>query len=185
MVMNQFDTEVTLLINSANAIKDEFSEVDQAWENSPFLWIKSLPSSSKGKLGVRLIKQWVALRGLSVDFSPDSESDLLINGHRIEVKLSTRWKSGVYAFQQIRDQNYEYCTCLGISPNTAHCWVIRKDLLLLHVIGHMGQHTGVTASETSWLRFNPEQNNLIWLNQCGGTLRSAFEIINRLTRIRN
>jgi len=71
--------------------------------------VLTLPSGSKGKLGKRLVYQWCALKGLSIDSSPDSEADMLINGHRVEIKFSTLWKTGIYKFQQIRDQNYEYC----------------------------------------------------------------------------
>jgi hypothetical protein len=46
---------------------------------------------------------------------------MLINGHRVEIKFSTLWQEGIYNFQQIRDQNYEYAVCLGISPFEAHC----------------------------------------------------------------
>ena len=31
-----------------------------------------------------------------------------------------------YKFQQLRDQNYEFAICLGISPFSAHCWVLPK-----------------------------------------------------------
>jgi hypothetical protein len=101
-------------------------------------WVLRLPAGSKGKLGKLLVYQWCALKGLSVDRSRDSEADMLINGHRVEVKFSTLWQSGIYKFQQIRDQNYEYSVCLGVSPFEAHCWVISKAILLQYVIGHMG-----------------------------------------------
>ena len=68
-----------------------------------------LPTGSKGSLGKRLVKQWCALKELAVDRSPDSDADMLINGHRVEIKFSTLWEAGIYKFQKIRDQNYEYC----------------------------------------------------------------------------
>jgi hypothetical protein len=106
---------------------------------------------------------------------------MLINGHRVEVKFSSLWKSGIYKFQQIRNQNYEYAICLGVSPFEAHCWVISKALLLKHVIGHMGQHTGVDGQDTSWLTVDPKKP-LDWLLQCGGSLDEAFLVLKGLKR---
>ena len=99
-------TDFELLATAANYIKDDFETKNNIWDGSPFNWILSLPSGSKGKLGKLLVLQWCALKGLAVDRSLDSEFDMLINGHRIEVKFSTLWKNGYYKFQQIRDQNY-------------------------------------------------------------------------------
>lgn len=180
-MINSLSEEVQLLAHAASFIRNEFIDSEDKWEDSPFKWIVKLPSASKGKIGKRLVAQWCALKDFTINKSPDSEADILINGHRFEIKFSTLWKSGIYAFQQIRDQNYEYCICLGISPFDAHCWIISKKTLLENVIGHMGQHTGVDASETSWLRINPS-NLPDWLKLCGGTLNSAFEILAKIKR---
>jgi hypothetical protein len=175
--------EFQLLSAASRIIRSEFQEQNQAWLESPFNWILTLPAGSKGKLGKKLIYQWCALKELSVDRSPDSDADMLINGHRVEIKFSTLWKKGFYRFQQIRDQNYEYSVCLGISPFDAHCWVLSKDVLRQYVIGHMGQHTGRLGKETSWLTVNPS-NPLEWIRPYGGTLNEAFVILNKLSRRR-
>ncbi len=83
--------------------------------------------------------------------SGDSEADRVIDGKRVEIKFSTLWKTGVYKFQQVRDQNYELLFCLGISPFDAHAWLIPKRVLLDHVIGHTGQHTGAGGTDTPWI----------------------------------
>ena len=172
--------DFTLLSTAANFLKDDFPTINPAWNNSPFEWILNLPSASKGKLGQRLVFQWSALKGLPVDRSPDSEADMLINGHRVEVKFSTLWKAGIYKFQQIRDQNYEFGVFLGISPFDAHCWVISKKLLQEFVIGHMGQHTGAKGQETAWLAVKPEYPP-DWLEKSGGSLEQAFEVLRNLS----
>ena len=169
-----------LLSSAANFLKDDFPINNPAWKNSPFEWILKLPSASKGRLGQRLVFQWSALKGLPVDKSPDSEADMLINGHRVEVKFSTLWKTGIYKFQQIRDQNYEFGVFLGISPFEAHCWVISKKILQEFVIGHMGQHTGIAGKETAWLTVNPD-NPPVWLSTSGGTLEQAFKVLKNLS----
>src|SRR5574339_707323 len=148
--------EFELLASAAKFIKQEFMKNESIWSESPFQWVLTLPSASKGKLGKRLIYQLCALKGLSIDSSPDSQADMMINGHRVEIKFSTLWESGIYKFQQVRDQNYEYAVCLGISPLEAHCWVISKKILRQYVIGHMGQHTGSTGLETAWFAVNPQ-----------------------------
>ena len=174
-------SDFDLLATATNYIRKEFEKSESPWTGSPFEWILTLPSGSKGALGKRLVYQWCALKNLSVDRSPDSDADMTVNGHRVEVKFSTLWKSGIYKFQQIRDQNYEYGIFLGISPFQAHCWVISKDTLQEYVIGHMGQHTGSSGQETAWLAVNP--NNLPeWLNSCGGTLGQAFVVLKSLSR---
>ena len=176
-------TDFELLATAANYIKSEFERKSSPWAGSPFEWILTLPSGSKGALGKRLVYQWCALKNLAVDRSPDSDADMTVNGHRVEVKFSTLWKTGIYKFQQIRDQNYEYGIFLGVSPFQAHCWVISKDILKKHVIGHLGQHTGSTGQETSWLTVIPD-NPPAWLNSCGGTLEQAFVVLNSLSRRR-
>jgi len=173
-------SDFDLLSTAANYIKKDLEKRFEVWKDSPFKWVLRLPAGSKGKLGKHLIYQWCALKGLSVGKSPDSEADMTVNGHRAELKFSTLWDSGIYKFQQLRNQDYEYAICLGISPHEAHCWVISKKILLKHVIGHMGQHTGKQGKETSWLTVDPN-NTPEWLKNCGGTLQEAFSVLKSLS----
>ena len=78
-----------LLASAANFIRKEFESEQPEWAGSPFEWVLSLPSGSKGKLGKRLVYQWCALQGLSTENSPDSDADMLVNKHRVEIKFST------------------------------------------------------------------------------------------------
>src|SRR5512138_990676 len=179
MTEKNLSPEFDLLASAAKFIKPEFQRKQSSWAESPFEWVITLPSASKGKLGKRLVYQWCALKGLSIDGCPDSQADMTINGHRVEIKFSTLWENGIYKFQQIREQNYEYAVCLGISPFEAHCWVIRKALLQKYVIGHMGQHTGMTGQDTSWITVNPTCPP-DWLIPCGGNLDQAFLVLKGL-----
>ena len=119
---------------------------------------------------------WCAARGFDVVHCPDSQADLIINSHRVEVKFSTLWESGIYTFQQIRNQNYEYCIWLGISPHVASCWLLPKTLLFQYVIGHRGQHTGAAGADTSWISF-PASKPEEWMNDWGGTLEKALDVM--------
>ncbi len=175
--------DVNLLATASKYLRKDFDEEHLSWNDSPFEWILYLPAGSKGKLGKQLVSQWCALKGLSINKCSDSEADILINGHRVEIKFSTLWKSGIYKFQQIRDQNYEYIICLGISPFDAHCWVLSKEILKHYVIGHLGQHTGGEGKETAWITIDPS-NIPEWIKPYGGTLDQAYIILKSLSRRR-
>lgn len=178
--MHKTNTDFDLLASAANYIKKDIEKDRSEWHGSPFEWVLNLPTGSKGSLGKRLVKQWCALKELAVDRSPDSDADMLINGHRVEIKFSTLWKTGIYKFQQIRDQNYEYSILLGVSPFEAHCWVVSKLILKQHVIGHLGQHTGLGGQETAWLSVNPNDPPS-WLIKCGGNLEDAYKVLKSLS----
>lgn len=177
---NNTRPDFDLLASAANFIKQEFDRDQSIWTGSPFEWVLNLPSGSKGKLGKRLIYQWCAIKGLSIDSSPDSDADMLVNKHRVEIKFSTLWKAEIYKFQQLRDQDYEYSILLGVSPFEAHCWVVSKKILKKYVIGHMGQHTGSAGQETAWLSVNPKAPPE-WLAKCGGSLDQAYLVLKSLS----
>jgi hypothetical protein len=181
MTLPESTSDFKLLATASSYIRKDFEEGNKEWANSPFEWILDLPAGSKGRLGKLLVYQWSALKGLAVDRCTDSEADMLINGHRVEVKFSTLWKSGIYKFQQIRDQNYEYSVCLGISPFEAHCWVLSKAVLKRYVIGHLGQHTGSYGKETAWITIDPKMPP-DWAAKLGGTLDNAFIVLKGFSR---
>jgi hypothetical protein len=175
------DADVLRLAWIADALKGDYVRegAQDPWAGSPFAWIRACPSSrQKGKIGEQLVAGWCAAKGLDVVSSGDSEADRVIAGHRVEIKFSTLWGSGVYKFQQLRDQNYEFAVCLGLSPFDAQCWVISKAVLRQHVIGHTPQHMGKVGTDTFWLSVvstSPQE----WLRSCGGRLAEAFEILKK------
>ena len=148
------DPNVLLLASIAASLKGDYVRIaPDPWEGSPFAWIMAMSSRRKGKISEQLVAGWCAAKGLNVVRSGDAEADRIIEGHRVEIKFSSLWESGIYKFQQIRDQNYEYVICLGVCPFDAHCWVIPKDLLREHIIGHTPQHMGRRGTDTFWLSF--------------------------------
>ena len=174
------DPEVRLLSTIAETLKQDYVKdtTEDPWADSPFAWIKTKPSRQVGKIGEQLVAGWCAAKGLDVIGAGDSEADRVIGGRRVEIKFSTLWESGVYKFQQLRDQSYEFAICLGVSPFDAHCWVISKEVLRQHVIGHTPQHTGKGGTDTFWLSFdvsNPPE----WLRSCGGRLADAYVILRK------
>lgn len=180
MISPQRQSDYQLLVSIANSLKDEYIDpAHDPWASSPFAWIKQRPSRQVGKIGEQLIAGWAAARDLDVVRSPDSDADKIINGRRVEVKFSTLWESGVYKFQQIRDQRYEVLVCLGISPFAGHCWVIPKAYLAQHRFQREGlghQHGGRAGRDTWWLSFMAGQAPQ-WLAAFGGDLGQAMRLL--------
>lgn len=174
------DAETQLLASVSTTLETEYLPSDEnPWEGSPFAWILSTPSRRRGAIGERLVSGWCVAKGYSVARSPDSEADRLIHGHRVEIKFSTLWTNGGYKFQQVRDQNYDYLFCLGVSPFEAHAWLIPKPILFEHVIGVTGQHTGATGTDTAWIGFQAGSPPG-WITPYGGSLERVHEIMSQL-----
>ena len=149
------------------------------WDDSPFGWFKlDLESREKGAAAEQLVAEFLRQQGFTVSQSPDEEADLVVDGHRVEVKSSTLWKNGIYKFQQLRDQNYSILLCLGISPHEAHAWVTRKADIGWDEIS--GQHTGKDAKDTSWISFSPSQCPYTWLRPQNGDLGMVCEALRAL-----
>jgi hypothetical protein len=172
------DPDVLRLASLASTLKGDYVRegASDPWAGSPFAWIRTRSSRQRGKVGEQLVAGWCAAKGLDVVATGDVEADRVIAGRRVEVKFSTLWESGVYKFQQIRDQNYDFVLCLGVSPFNAHCWVISKGTLREHVIGHTPQHRGKRGTDTFWLSFKPSDPPG-WLVSCGGRLAEAYTIL--------
>lgn len=172
------DPDVRLLAMIAGTLKGDYVREGDAdpWAGSPFAWIRTRPSRQVGKIGEQLVAGWCAAKGLDVVNTGDSEADRVIAGRRVEIKFSTLWESGVYKFQQLRDQNYSHAICLGISPFDAQCWVLSKDVLREHVIGHTPQHTGRGGTDTFWLSFDASTPPT-WMRPHGGSLSAAGRIL--------
>lgn len=146
------------------------------WAGSPFEWIRRVPSRSKGAIGEVLVANWATTNGFTVDAPKNSGHDRIIGGHKIEIKMSTLWKSGTFKFQQIRDQDYEFAFCVGISPFQVEAWLLPKKVLQEFVIGHMGQHTGAGGSDTSWISFRAGKP-FDWMQPYGPTLQNVSKLL--------
>lgn len=174
------DADVLLLASIASALKPDYTRegTEDPWAGSPFAWIRARPSRQIGKIGEQLVAGWCAAKGLDVTATHDREADRVIAGQRVEIKFSTLWETGVYKFQQIRDQNYDFAVCLGVSPFKAHCWVISKKTLRQHVIGHTPQHRGRSGTDTFWITVRPTSPPE-WMLPLGGTLGEAYRMMRR------
>lgn len=176
------DPDVRILASLAATLETVYEPPDDPWAGSPFGWIKRRPSRQVGAIGERLIAGWLATRDFDVARCSDTEADRLVNGHRVEIKFSTLWKSGVFKFQQIRDQRYDLLLMLGLMPFDARCWVIPKKALMQRwgdPDGPRSQHAGQAGRDTAWLSF-PAQSPPLWLAPFGGTLAQASRALRKL-----
>lgn len=184
-MLNQItDPDVLILASCAATLQADYAGEDKEWAGSPFAWIKTRPSRQIGVIGEKLVAGWLATKGFDVTRSPDSQADRIINGQRAEVMFSTLWKGVFYKFQQLRDQNYKFAVCHGISPFDAHCWVHPKTTIMEQWSAGGGglesQHGGQAGSDTAWLSVVPSQVPK-WLGACGGRLADAAKCIEAIT----
>ena len=136
------------------------------WAGSPFEWVMSLASRSRGKAGEELAEAWLKRLGCRVGPPRNSGHDRVVNGKAVEIKFSTLWQSGQYVFQQLRDQDYEYALLLGVSPHEVSVWMPPKSVAFDHAIP---QHGGSAGTDTRWLRFEAASPPS-WLSVYGGSL---------------
>ncbi len=162
----------------AASLEGQYAQDSAMWDGSPFQWIKTRPSRQVGAIGEKLISHWCDAKDLEIARSPGSEADLVIEGVRVEVKYSSLWTdTGVYKFQQIRDQKYDYCFCLGVSPFDVHAWFIPKaELMTVRPPSLVPQHGGRAGQDTRWLSF-PAASPPEWLSRFGGTLSDVHGLI--------
>lgn len=175
-----YSPDFTTLVAASVDLEAEYLPGEgDPWQTSPFAWILRLPSRTKGAIGEKLITKWAEAEGFDVRRSPSSQADRIINGHRIEIKMSTLWATGGFKFQQIREQEYDYCLCLGLMPQDAKAWLLPKSALRNHVIGHTPQHTGSGGSDTFWLGF-PSNAAPSWMGPFGDSLDDVADQIRSL-----
>ena len=176
-----FDPAVQRLVGVAASLEGQYVDVhNDPWANSPFAWIQTRPSRQKGAIGEALVAGWAALEGFDVARTGDSDADRVISGWRVEIKYSNLWAdNGIYKFQQIRNQKYDYCFCLGLSPLNAHAWFIPKAVLMGdRPPALVPQHGGSAGQDTRWLSF-PATNPPTWLAEYGGTLGQVRTLIDQ------
>lgn len=154
------------LADISAATQQQFNDPDQeAWAISPYGWVKRVATVSRGKAATALLHSLLTKAGLPVAARTSTEHDLLVNGHRTRVKLSTLWAAGEYTFQQIRPGDYDVLVLLGLSPQRAHLWVVPKNEALARIETARG--------DTAWLTFTPNRPP-DWLNEHGGTLAAGL-----------
>ena len=165
-------------------LEADYTAKDAIWNGSPFGWIKTRPSRQVGAIGEKLVAGWLAARDFNVTRSGDAEADRVIEGKRVEIKFSTLWSDkAIYKFQQLRDQQYDFALCLGVSPFDAHCWVLEKSEILYQwreTKNITSQHGGSAGTDTAWIEVDPKSPHE-WIQPHGGSLRDGLARVAELT----
>lgn len=167
------ESDLQNFISVTDSISKKYAAHLEGWTESPFAWILTLPSRSRGAAGEEIVSTWLTAEGFKVTRSGHSDCDRIVNGKKVEIKFSTLWKSGGYKFQQLRDQDYESVFCLGISPDRVHGWLIPKAVAWQN---SRPQHGGQAGVDTRWLCF-PAQSPPVWMRAYGGTLAELLHIL--------
>lgn len=129
-------------------LKTRYGGIDPCWDGSPFLWIKTMSSRKSGKVGEDIVRMLMKCMGSKVLPSSDTKYDLLIDGKKCEVKLSTLNESDGFIFNALAEDGYEEICLLGVEPFRIRLWKISKE------VGRSvwkQQHRGERA--TSWIIF--------------------------------
>ena len=161
------------LVAIGSYLQKELKNKSDMWEGSPFEWVLQFSARQKSTFGRQLVDAWCQSKGLITEKPKESSESLIINGKKFSIKFSTLWTNGIYKFQQIRQDGYDYVLCFGISPREAHCWILEREFILEHVAP---QHKG---AQEYWFVIKP-QTPPDWLRGLGGSLDEALQIIQTL-----
>jgi hypothetical protein len=169
------NTTAADLVDACAAVGATYQASDDSnpWESSPYKWLRDLSSRKKGAAGEKIIEKWLSANGCILTAPGSSQADRRVNGHPIEIKLSTEWENGIYKFQQIRDQSYEHIILFGVRPQALNVWCVPKAVILEKATG---QHTGSSAKETLWLSFLADECPT-WLSAYGGDSAAGLAAI--------
>src|SRR5258708_6969704 len=121
------------LSQKANSIsapyKVKIVEEEEFWEDSPFDWIRRLPSRTRGKIGQDLARSVFEEYG----YAPSKrQNSFEIKGANVISRSSMLWNAEEWKFQQVRDTKFDFLFCLGLYPDSASAWFIPKAELYLN-----------------------------------------------------
>lgn len=170
------DTNPAALFLAANAFtKAALVEApdERDWIGSVYAWLRKLKGRRMGSEAEKLVATFLANAELEVGASWSTHFDRLVNSWRVEMKCSMRWSDGTYAFQQIRDQDYDFVLMTGISPREISMWLVPKAVAM---VISKPQHTGKDGQETRWLKFNTN-NPPAELAPYGGRIELAEALV--------
>jgi hypothetical protein len=105
------------------------------WDGSENEWLRVLPPKKKGSFGEKIVAEVYKKLGADVKKSKGTDSDIIVNGKKIEIKLSCCAFKGdnpcSFTFFQIRQfQDYDYIAFFSVYPDHAEIHVIdKKDFM--------------------------------------------------------
>lgn len=92
---------------------------ENIWRDSPLIGYRMLGNTNRGEIGEEFIRRYLAAHGIDTgNGGRTSETDIRINGTRIEVKTASLGVGGTFQFNHVRlDRPYHHLLCLGICPH--------------------------------------------------------------------
>lgn len=145
--------------------KEMRNPTDELWKDSPYAWVRSLPTARKSRVGEKLVVNVLNKLGLTPARPSGSGHDFLLSGETFKVRISLRWSEGEYTFQQLSAADANYTILVGISPKEIHMWCLPKTTVQTHVD---------TAQD--WLNFSCAEPPL-WLSKFGGDIVSFTQVV--------
>ena len=111
----------TAVVNSIALMVEIIREhaPEDIWQGSPLIGYRSLGNTNRGEIGEEFVRRYLTLAGFEVGKSKrTSETDLLIENCRFEVKTASPGAKGTFQFNHVRlDRSYDYLLCPGICPH--------------------------------------------------------------------
>lgn len=150
-----------------NEVKSEAKS--NPWDGSENEWLKVKAAKVKGSLAEKIVKKAYESFGFKVSKSKVTDSDLLINGKKVEVKLSCcAFNKGIpstFTFFQMRPkQDYDTLVFLCVKPNDVEIWEMDKEDFMneickdekgIVIAGGKEKHTRlINEYGKDWLREN-------------------------------
>jgi hypothetical protein len=151
-------TDFTSIVETLPIYEHWESSKQSIWEGSKFQSFRNIPSpKSKGSQGEKLVAQLLENLGHKVTKPLSSDYDRVINGHKVEIKVSTTWNEQLnnWTWQQIRDQDYDRIIFVGINPDEIYVWWATKGDIFEHILGNdrKRQHAGKDGGqELYWIQ---------------------------------
>jgi hypothetical protein len=166
------------LFMSLNKELSKQTSKSDRWHKSPFLWIRGLTPKRKGTIGEKLAFGICEANGIKVAPRTGVGHDMHINGKKVEVKFASLADKGVFIFNQIRNDDYDYLFLLGIDINSCYLWVIPKRQVLdskgkpirKEVVN---QHKGKAGSDTFFINSLDPNSPYPWLKSFGGSIEKG------------
>lgn len=91
---------------------------EDIWRDSPLIGYRLLGNTNRGEIGEEFVRRFLTAHGIAVgNGSRTSQTDLLIEDLKFEVKTASLGAAGTFQFNHVRlDRAYDLLLCIGICP---------------------------------------------------------------------
>ena len=113
---------------------------EDIWQDSPLLGYRILGNTNRGEIGEEFVRRYLKARRIEVSVKGNRTSltDMLIGGHRFEIKTASIGANLTFQFNHVRmDRRYECLLCLGICPQEIVFNAWRKGVVAEDKAGHL------------------------------------------------